>query len=145
MFRIFDFMIVPCSVIVNIEIMEFGKIVALHKNGVNLLSTLYNRIESVCKELGITVTEMCRRANVPRGNLSDLKMGRQKGLSAKNLQQIANALGVSSGYLLGQDTKKAPTPKGERVVDEEMWEFVDAMQAADEATQTVVRRILGLP
>ena len=72
-------------------------------------------------------------------------MGRQKGLSAKNLQQIANTLGVSSGYLLGQDTKKAPTPKGERVVDEEMWEFVDAMQAADEATQTVVRRILGLP
>lgn len=81
----------------------------MHKNGVSYLSDLYKRIDDVCKKLDISVTEMCRRASVPRGNLSDLKMGRQKSLSAENLQKVANVLGVTTGYLLGTETKKEPT------------------------------------
>lgn len=82
----------------------------MHKNGVTYLDKLYSTIERLCDEQGITVTELCRRADVSRGNLTDLKMGRQKGLSAKNANKIANYFGVSVGYLLGtDDTKKAPT------------------------------------
>lgn len=41
------------------------------------MSNLYEIIEKLCEAEGITITEMCRRANVPRGNLSDLLNNRQ--------------------------------------------------------------------
>ena len=39
--------------------------------------------------------------------LTDLKMGRQHGLSAKNADKLAAYFNVSVGYLLGTDTKKS--------------------------------------
>ena len=68
------------------------------------MSDIYKRIEDLCEERGITITEMCRHINVNRGNLSDLKMGRQKGLSAVNLDKIASFFRVPAGYLLGTVT-----------------------------------------
>jgi hypothetical protein len=38
--------------------------------------------------------------------MTDLKMGRKKGLNAETAQKIADYLGVSVGYLLGQDTTR---------------------------------------
>jgi len=70
------------------------------------MGNLYNTIEELCKKSGINVTEMCRATGVSRGNLTDLKMGRQTGLSAKNADKIASYFGVSVGYLLG--TEKSP-------------------------------------
>lgn len=79
------------------------------------LNDLYNRIETLCKSKGINVTTMCREADVVRGNLSDLKMGRTSALSAKNLSKISAYFGVTMEYLLGGEQKeKAPTPEGER-------------------------------
>lgn len=72
------------------------------------MSNLYERIESLCKSEGITMTEMCRRAKVPRGNLTDLNKGRQKSLAPKNLQKIADYFNVSVDYLL-TGIKKEPT------------------------------------
>lgn len=37
---------------------------------------------------------MCRESGVPRGNLTDLKKGRQGGLSYNNLEKIANYFDV---------------------------------------------------
>lgn len=71
---------------------------------------MYELIESLCKDRGINITQMCREADVPRGNLTDLKMGRQSGLSAKNLQKIASYFNVSVSYLLGEEKEK---PTGE--------------------------------
>jgi transcriptional regulator with XRE-family HTH domain len=41
-----------------------------------------------------------------KGTLTDLKMGRQKSLSAEKAQKIAAYFNVSVGYLLGEETKK---------------------------------------
>ena len=65
------------------------------------MNELYKTIETLCKQNNETITDMCREAKVPRGNLTDLKMGRQQGLSMKNMLKIAEHFGVSVEYLGG--------------------------------------------
>ena len=65
------------------------------------MNEMYNRIESLCKERGINITQMCREAEIPRGNLTDLKMGRTSALSTKSLGKISSYFSVSMDYLLG--------------------------------------------
>ena len=54
--------------------------------------------------------------------LTDLKMGRQSGLSAKNADKIASYFGVSVGYLLGTEAQKenAPAPQSKDVNDDDI-------------------------
>lgn len=70
------------------------------------MSELYKRIEALCKEEGITVTEMCRRAGVPRANLTELKMGRQQTLGLNSLEKIAQYFRVSVGALASSEEKE---------------------------------------
>ena len=44
-----------------------------------------------------------------KSTLTDLKMGRQTGLSATKAQKIASYFKVSVGYLLGEEEKKQST------------------------------------
>ena len=69
------------------------------------MGTLYERINSLCKEQGITGGKMCTDLRMSKGTLTDLKMGRQKSLSAEKAQKIASYLGVSVAYLLGEEEK----------------------------------------
>ena len=66
------------------------------------MSELYKRIEELCKNNGVTITDMCRASGAPRGSLSDLKMGRTNGLNSNTLSKIATHFGVSVDYLLGK-------------------------------------------
>ena len=53
---------------------------------------------------------MCTDLGISKGTLTDLKMGRQTGISASKAQKIAAYFDVSVGYLLGEeDTKKEQT------------------------------------
>jgi len=70
------------------------------------MGTLYERITSLCKERGITGGRLCTDLQMSKGTLTDLKMGRQKSLSAEKAQKIAAYFNVSVGYLLGEETKK---------------------------------------
>lgn len=72
------------------------------------MSELYKRIEVLCKENGITITEMCRRSGVPRANLTELKMERQQTIGLNSLTKIANLFGVSPAYF----TEEQKTPSG---------------------------------
>jgi len=83
------------------------------------MENLYNTIAQLCKDKGITITDLCREAGVPRSNLTDLKMGRQKGLSAKNMDKIAAYFGVSVGYLLGTEKEKTPA-EDETTADDQL-------------------------
>lgn len=89
------------------------------------MGTLYENIIALCSERGIKGGKMCTDIGMSKGILTDLKMGRQTGISAANAQKIASYFGVSVGYLLGQETENTPTQKGERV---EMDDFTYAMQ-----------------
>lgn len=70
------------------------------------MDTLYERIISLCKERNITGGKMCTDLHMSKGTLTDLKMGRQKSLSAEKAQKIATYLNVSVGYLLGEEEKE---------------------------------------
>ncbi|HWP80357.1 MAG TPA: helix-turn-helix transcriptional regulator [Candidatus Acidoferrum sp.] len=65
------------------------------------MNDLYQKIEQLCQLKNINITAMCREAGVSRGNITDLKKGRSKTLSAMSLSKIANYFGVSIDYLLG--------------------------------------------
>lgn len=75
------------------------------------MDTLYNRIIALCNERGIKGGRLCTDIGISKGTLTDLKMGRQTGLSAITAQKIADYFGVTVGYLLGTedgDAKKSP-------------------------------------
>ena len=73
------------------------------------MCNLYDRIIDLCRQKGITGGKMCTDLGISKGTLTELKMGRQKSLSASKAQQFASYLGVSVGYLLGEEKEKSPT------------------------------------
>lgn len=62
---------------------------------VKSMNPLYEKIEALCRERGINVTQMCREAKVSRGSLTDLKMGRKQNLSLPTLCRLAAYFQVS--------------------------------------------------
>jgi transcriptional regulator with XRE-family HTH domain len=80
--------------------------VGIYKKGGTVLGTLYENIIALCNEKGIKGGKMCTEIGMSKGILTDLKMGRQSGISAANAQKIASYFGVSVGYLLGEEEKK---------------------------------------
>lgn len=100
------------------------------------MNDLYNRIEALCKERGTNITEMCRLSGAPRGSMTDLKKGRIATLTTGTLSSIATYFGISTDYLLGTETEKAPTQEGERQVSDDdimfaLWGGSDEMDAED--------------
>ena len=69
------------------------------------MGTLYENIITLCEERGIKGGKMCTDIGMSKGILTDLKMGRQAGISAANAQKIASYFDVSVGYLLGEEKK----------------------------------------
>ena len=91
------------------------------------MDSLYKKIENLCHNKGINITQMCRESGASRAPLTDLKMGRSKTLSTETLTKIANYFEVSVDYLLGkEETKKTPTQEGEREITFD--DFTFAMQ-----------------
>lgn len=70
------------------------------------MSTLYYRIEKLCKAAGITITTMCKASGASRASLSDLKVGRKQSLSADTLAKIAAFFKVSVDFLLGNESSE---------------------------------------
>ena len=65
------------------------------------MANLYESILALCQRDGIRPGRLCDELNISRGLMTDLKMGRKKGVSAETAQKIASFFGVSVGYLLG--------------------------------------------
>lgn len=71
------------------------------------MSEMYKRIEDLCKQKGISVTFMCKEADIKRSCLSELSSGRTKQLSSENLSKIAFYFGISTDELLGRETNQS--------------------------------------
>lgn len=100
------------------------------------MSILYKNIISLCEERGIKGGKMCTDIGMSKGILTDLKMGRQTGISAANAQKIANYFGVSVGYLLGEEDKKEkPTAQDDGLSKEhiELIELAKTLSVEDAA------------
>ena len=57
---------------------------------------------------------MCADLGLSKSLMTDLKMGRKKSVSAETAQKLASYFGVSVGYLLGEETEKAPAETDKR-------------------------------
>ena len=100
------------------------------------MNDLYENIQSLCQEKGIRPGFLCSELGLSRGLMTDLKMGRKKTVSAETAQKIASYLGVTVGYLLGEEDEKEKSPVasdeavkvalfgGDTEVTEEMWNEV---------------------
>lgn len=78
---------------------NFGEV---YKRGLEKMSVLYNRIEALCKDLGVSITTMCKESGASRASLSDLKVGRKQTLSASTLDKIADYFDTTVDYLMGR-------------------------------------------
>ncbi len=56
---------------------------------------LYENIQSLCEEKGLTVSAMCNQAGISKSVMSNLRNGRTEFLNVKTAVKIAFALGVS--------------------------------------------------
>lgn len=63
---------------------------------------LYDSIENLCKNSGISITQMCKEAGISRASLSDLKFGRSKSLSAAALSKISAYFSVPINTIMGE-------------------------------------------
>ena len=106
------------------------------------METLYERITSLCHKKGITGGKMCTDLHMSKGTLTDLKMGRQTGISAVKAQKFASYLGVSVEYLLGEEEKKEqPIEDGLSVKKKE---FIQKIQGMTDAQIERLEQILAL-
>lgn len=93
------------------------------------MSTLYERIISLCEDRGIKGGKMCVELGISKSILTDLKAGRKKGLNADTAQKIADYFGVSVGYLLGIDQKEKAAID---VVDDDLREYLEELRSRPE-------------
>ena len=106
------------------------------------MGTLYENIISLCEEKGIKGGKMCTDIGMSKGILTDLKMGRQAGISATNAQKIASYFGVSVGYLLGEEEKeKKPTAEDDEL-SANIKQLVDFVKTVPEDKVELVLKVM---
>ena len=106
------------------------------------MGTLYERIIALCQEKGITGGKMCTDLRMSKGTLTDLKMGRQTGISAAKAQKIASYFGVSVGYLLGEEEKEKQPIQNE--LSEKKKEFIRRVENMTDSQLERLEQILAL-
>jgi transcriptional regulator with XRE-family HTH domain len=108
------------------------------------MGTLYKTIIDLCESKGIKGGKLCTDLGISKGLLSDLKMGRRSGVSAVTAQKIAAYLGVSVGYLLGEED--APETKKEQTAFSDLPESKQALmqfvQSVPEDKADMILRVM---
>lgn len=95
------------------------------------MNKMYERIETLCKQKGVNISQMCKDAGVSRGNFTDLKYNRTTELSTKTLSKLSVYFGVSMDYLLGNE--KNPATENDSEISNEKADLIKkVMQMSDE-------------
>ena len=87
------------------------------------MGSLHETIFNLCKEKGISGYRMCKDIGIQPSILTDLKSGRKKGLSADTAQKIADYFGVTVGFLLGNEERRASDSAETRVATDDDIKF----------------------
>ncbi len=101
------------------------------------MSAVYEIIDQLCAEKGISGSKMCDDLGMSRSTLTELRKGRAKTLQLEKASKIAAYFGVTVDYLLGNAPKEAAAPAevteedikvalfgGAGEVTDEMWDEV---------------------
>lgn len=104
--------------------------------------TLYEILDSLCKEKGVKGARMCTDLGLSKSLMTDLKMGRKKGVNAETAQKIASYFGVSVGYLLGEEEKEEkPTVEDDRL-SENMKQLIDFAKSVPDDKIDLVLKVM---
>ena len=112
------------------------------------MADMYAIIENMCNDRNISIAQMCRDTGLRQSIFSDMKHGRTKNLSAKNIAILANYFGVSTDVFTGHrnlgdiiheiahtvavEGNKKTAPKTEReLIISEIMAFVDTLSDED--------------
>lgn len=83
----------------------------------------FDRFESLCKQKGVSKQKACIDCGLSRTAWNKWKAGAIPNGDA--IQSLADYFGVTTDYLLtGEETKKAPTDEGERIVHKDKREVL---------------------
>ena len=100
----------------------------------------YDIVNNLCKERKTTITRMAEDIGLSNAAPTSWRKGSVPKLST--LEKIADYFDVSVDYLRGVETKKAPTPKGEREYTD--LELIEAVMQANEQQKEAIRLFLKL-
>lgn len=89
------------------------------------MCTLYDRIQDLCKNRGVSGSRMCLDLGLSKSTLSDIKSGRKKGISVSTAQKIAGYFGITVDELYGVEEKIKDDPVGMAEIHVEMVEDID--------------------
>ena len=96
-----------------------------------------SRFKQLCKEKSVTQKKALEDMGFHRNAVQSWQSGNP---SADALKKLAAYFDMSTDELLGVETKKAPTQKGEREYSD--LDLIEAVMRADEQTKEVIRLIL---
>ena len=98
------------------------------------MDNMHKIITDLCKAKGVSGYRMCKDIGIQPSILTDLKMGRQKSLTASTAEKVASYFNVSVSYLLGKE--KNPTTEIDNGISKAKKELIDkVMQMSDEELQ----------
>lgn len=66
------------------------------------MNELYSKIHQLCTSIDMTVSQLCKEVGISRSAMSELKSGRSKSLSVKNLAHVADYFNVPTEFLYGE-------------------------------------------
>ena len=101
------------------------------------MANLYESILSLCERDGIRPGRLCDELGISRGLMTDLKMGRKKGVNAETAQKIASFFGVSVGHLLGIDGSDAVNENTVNLEQVDVAFYGDFKELSEEEKETV--------
>ena len=101
------------------------------------MGSLYENIQGLCDQKGIRPGRLCDELGLSRGLMTDLRMGRKKGINAQTAQKIATYLGVTVGQLLGEDHQSD-------ILDQVDVAFYGDFKELDEEQKEAVRDMVRL-
>ena len=101
------------------------------------MANLYESILSLCERDGIRPGRLCDELGISRGLMTDLKMGRKKGVNAETAQKIASFFGVSVGHLLGIEGSDAVSENQVNLDQIDVAFYGDFKELSEEEKETV--------
>ena len=107
------------------------------------MSTLYERLSSLCEERGIKGGRMCVDLGISKSLMTDLKSGRKKGVNAETAQKIASYFDVSVGYLLGEEEQKEkPTVPEDDGLTENQRNLIEFVKHVPDESAAMILKVI---
>lgn len=89
---------------------------------------LYNRLSSLCNQMGVSGAKMCRDCGISKSLMSDLKFGRRDTIASDTANRLAKYFGVTVDYILNGEKEKKPTISE----DDELTKYIEMLRTRPE-------------